>query len=527
MKRLRNYILPVALIILLLGVGCKKDDLTIKPEITNKIQLPLPIIKSAQFSARDLIKQLDSTAAQYLYVNEDSLIHFAFDTSFNAEWSDLVTLNEFTKSQQYDLNPFKKEINFDTTFVDSILVNFIAGQRFDSVTIATAGIDISVTTPDGFTGSFDLSLPGLIKNGQPYVIHRNNFGETFTQSDVLDGSLLKFVHINGNSYLLVETHINAEPQGIPTNTIFSYDLTFTDLRPNLIFGYFGTMDVISQKQSFDFDFFETLDLGAAIKFKAMEVVIGINNYFGIPLGIKVDSMAFFKQGENPVTVSLDSIIIDPAYYQNDAIVPVYDSILINEDIDGLMEGINMAPSSVYIDVVGSINPEGIEQQNFIAADNVLEGDVSVKVPMWFNTSQYARTDTFSIPLDSAQIKLFDNIQLLFHFENTFPFDISGQAYMITEQGDSVGEIFENVIDLMKAPVVDPETGNSLSFETSDQDINLSSKTLLDLMGKGGKNIVLKSYVWAGDFENDIYVKLLTTNAIKITFSFNGTSGDLN
>ncbi|MBI9068084.1 MAG: hypothetical protein JEZ09_12380 [Salinivirgaceae bacterium] len=512
--------------------SCKKDDLTLSTDFTNKINLPVPFLKSLKISARDLIEKLDSASSEYLFVDNDSLINFKYDTAFSSEWNDLVEFNELTAENNFDISVVKnKNVKVDYTFYDSILVSFIDGQRFDSVKIAEADLILDVQTPpSGITGNYTFRLPGLVKNGSAVEFTNTDMASVseFHATENLNGSWMYFDQKDSNSYLIIEITVEVYPSGgTPSGSGLAFQMNITELKPDLIFGYFGSMDVIEETQEFPLDFFESLDLPAEIKFKAMSIDIGINNYFGVPLGVRVDSMVFVKEGEEPKQIFIDPIEEIKAAEYGDIIVPVHDSILINESTaDGLMNAINSSPEKVYIELVGKINPKDIDTTNFIAADNLIEGDVTIKIPLWFNTTKYIRNDTMSFKIDTAQLKYVEDVTLKFNFDNSFPFDISAQAYVINEQGDSLGTVFEARINLIKSPD-NPAIGTYREPKKSSLEVMISSSRLLELYRQDGYNIVLNSWVQVGDYDNDIYVKLLSTDFIDVGLKFIGSSGELN
>lgn len=531
---MKNRIIIISALVFI-GIlwSCKKDDLTIKPEFTRKIGFEAPIIKSVKIVAEELIEKLDSASLKFLYIDENNLINFKYDTTFSNEWSDLVEFNELTLDKNYQIiTPIKAKA--DTVFYDSIPINFLEGQRFDSISIATANLELEMRVPDDFIGNYTIGFPGLIKkNGKTVEYTEKDFENSSSTSEDLANSDLYFAHRDSNSYLVIKTVVSVPSIKSPKDFNFGFTFNMTNLKPDRVYGYFGTMDVIDQAQEFNLGFFEGLNLPAEIRFKAMSINIGINNYFGVPLGVRIDSLLFLKQGEEPVEVLIDDIVIESAEIDpnNGDILPVYDSIYISEAIPGLMDGINMAPEKIYIDFAGMVNPLGNPDgnvYNFVAADNILDGIAKIQVPLWFNTSEYERFDTLSLDIDTAQLKYFDEIKLTFNFENSFPFNISANAFMSNVKNGVDSTIFSDDINLIQSPNIEAD-GTSKSAIKTVVPIVINSDRLLKIKQAGGDKVVLKTWVQIGDQNTnpETFVKLLTTNYLNIGLNVEGKSGAIN
>ncbi|MCK9205750.1 MAG: hypothetical protein M0P66_01435, partial [Salinivirgaceae bacterium] len=176
---MKRIIQAVVLIIFFAGLqACLKDEIVIKDpmKFTRPLNLAAPIAK-IQVSAQDLLEKIDTSS--FFFIDNDGLIHFQIDTSFSAEWTDLIEFDDMSLTQSYDINPNKKVVK---EFTDTIVINLDRSQRFDSLFLNNALLDLSVTTPNGLTGNYSISFPELFDDAGQMVVFNGSLGTPATES---------------------------------------------------------------------------------------------------------------------------------------------------------------------------------------------------------------------------------------------------------------------------------------------------------------------------------------------------------
>lgn len=532
LKKIVMLVLPLALL-----ASCMEDDLYLKDpqKFTRPLNLAAPL-GNLNIAVKDLLERIDSTS--FFVVDDEGLIHLQIDTAFSAAWDDLIVFNNLSSAYAHDINPAKKVPV--GPFTDTMVVNIFKtgedNQRFDSLNIESALLSVTVSLPAGFEGSYVITLPEvLLANGQPVSFTRQ-FSETGTMEPaVLDGGKILFQNLEGKSFFTIQTQVDVTGvTGSPANTEMQVSVEMITLKPSEVFGYFGKTNVFEQKQEQEFSFFSAFDFTELVQFKDITIDISIDNYFGIPLGLFIDSMVFEntdKGTQEQININDNAILVDPALYGN-PVLPSSNSIFIDGDNSNLIDGINLGPNRFYVEIRGTVNPNGEETQNFINTNTLIEGDVLVDIPFWFKTSLYQRTDTmgFDFPglfSDSTQVDMVEEVNLDFVFENGFPFNIQAQIYMANPENEIVDSLFDvnQGVYFWESALVDAN-GKVTEPTTTRVNIQLLNEKAKKLYNGNATKLLIKSAVSTGDKENPDFVKLYEDYTLDAHLEFEVKSGEL-
>lgn len=531
---IKQYILKVIITVLLAVAffGCKQDDVVLRDpdKLTRPLSFAAPVIKG-HFNALDLIERMDPT--QYLLVDDEGLIHFRVEQDFSEEWSDLMEFDTPTLDVSYDMPTLPGlGLAATITFIDSIRLNTLDSMYFDSLFIKTALLSIGVTVPAGYVGNYSIKFPELIKANGDTVIVSKNFNDPIIDDQDLSGARLTFIHEGSGSYYTLETTINISGTSNPAPGIQSLLLhsEIKNLNPELIFGYFGTVDAINYEQEISLDFFESSGFVDMVQFKGISIELFIDNYIGVPLAISIDSIVFQSSSSGrEVQLNLaDNIIkIDKAEFA-DQILPTSNNFLFNMDNSNLDDAMNIWPNKMYVKLGSSTNPDRDKSiQNFISTDLTIEAWTVIDIPFWFKTSNYERIDTliFDVAqeIDSTEIDYLEKLTLSFEFDNGFPFEISAQVYMVTEQGQIIDSLFSDGEQLIwDSPEVDVE-GKAIGVANTKVDIILDHDQVERLHQNKSAKILIQSRVMTG---KDDFVKLFANYTIDFSLGFEIVSGEI-
>ncbi|OFX56947.1 MAG: hypothetical protein A2W84_01275 [Bacteroidetes bacterium GWC2_40_13] len=529
---MKRIIQAVVLIIFFAGLqACLKDEIVIKDpmKFTRPLNLAAPIAK-IQVSAQDLLEKIDTSS--FFFIDNDGLIHFQMDTSFSAEWTDLIEFDDMSLTQSYDINPNKKVVK---EFTDTIVINLDRSQRFDSLFLNNALLDLSVTTPNGLTGNYSISFPELFDDAGQMVVFNGPLGTPATESIDLKNGKMILSNEDGKSFFRITTVANVDvPTTPPTGTNMDVTMNMRNFEPEVVFGYFGKREVINQTQEMDFDFFNNFDFTELVQFKDIRMDVTINNYFGVPIGVYIDTLLFentVKQEVVPVSIDGDSVMVDAAQYAN-PVIPSINLLSINAGNSNLIDGINIGPDHIMVEVTGFVNPHEDDSVNFVNTSTKLEASAMIDIPFWFKTSMYERTDTISLDFvkligDSARLDYLEEIDLYFTFENWFPFNISAQFYLAQDNGTIVDSIFEDTEPTMfwKSGVID-NSGVVTSPSTTHVDIQMLHDKAVNIYRNEVKKLFIKSRLSTGDAENPDFVKLLESYELKAKLSLEVKSGEI-
>lgn len=536
MKNKKIISIIFSLGILFILTGCLKDEIVLNdPQNFNRpLNLAAPIF-NGHFSSQDLLDKIGDN--EYLSVDSDGLLYIQVDTSTTTSYDEVVQFEDTLKLilPSYDLTTLKST-KAAFNYSDTIPVALIEDQRFDYLTIKYAMMEVTVNSPAEFTGSVKVSFPEITVDGNVLEFN-NSLGGEYTDSENLTGGTLKFFQNSSNqsSFSIVVSGDVGTPTGAPSSTSLEVTIKMIDLEPEVVFGYFGSMDLIDQELEMDFDFFGDFDFTDMIQFEEIKMKLKTESEFGIPITVSIDSLVFINSQTGETADMGETVIVLNAADYGPPLSAAIDSTVID-----LAAAINIAPDKVYYKVKGLINADGEivngdTVQNFLINDGLssLTTFIDLYVPLWFKIDNYNRTDTISFDIreivDSSTIDYLESIDLYFEFYNGFPFGINAQAYMVDEQGNLVDSLFSGDTQIWESPVID---ANGIAGDSvlTDVQINLTHEKVKKLYDNSVVLIFIDSKVNSGSTQGSTepsFVKLLDSYAIDMSLSIELKSGEIN
>jgi hypothetical protein len=524
-------------IILLIGIlimfsGCMKDEVVLKDpqKYTRALNLAGPVF-NAHFVAQDLLDKLGDN--EYVYVDKEGLIWAKADTSYSTSYDKIVKYDSLEYKKIYDLNAIggKKSTNKIFSYRDTITASVIPDQRFDSLTMQIAKMEIAIKSPTEVSGNYQVTFPEITDANGVILEFDGILGGTDVQSKPLDNGILRFFqdpNTNKSAFEMV-TEGSATINGIPSSTDLEISIKIIDFLPEKVWGYFGRQNTFQERDTMDFDFLN--DYADMIQFKHVNMTLQIQSYFGSPVSFTIDSVLFSNTTTGDVVHMPDTAIHLRAIDYYNQSKPSIDSLVLD-----IADEINIAPNRVYYSVGGWVNYFGEHpgQQDFFINDGNadLDSKITIEVPFWFKTKSYGRTDTVDFNIkDMVDSSLIDYINLYFDFTNGFPFDIYSQAYMADSLGNIVDSLFNDGIkQVWKSPVIAPD-GRAGEPELTEVDVILDHDKLMELYKKNATQIFIKSRVNTGGLSGspDVpeFVKLYDDYIIDISLSLDAKSGNIN
>ncbi len=317
MEKIKITGIIVSLLVLVILAGCMKDDINLKdPSDYNRpLNIAGPIFK-AHFSAKDLLNKLGYE--DYIYADTDKLLHAKIDTSFEIVYDDIITFDDLELDVTYSIPSSGESTKALLSFIDTVPATLDDDQRFDSLTMASAFMEIEVHVPNGFTGPYTVSFPEIIKpDGNTFVINGNLADGDKRENVDISGSRLTFIQaiiagISKSSFRMV-TSIDGTPVGTPANTDIRIKFKLHNYKPGEIWGYFGKRNVNNIDITMDLGLSADSTFTDAIQFKTVDLKLATESKFGIPISVLIDSI-FFKNRESGDNVLLekDTIHIEAA-----------------------------------------------------------------------------------------------------------------------------------------------------------------------------------------------------------------------
>ncbi|NPA37377.1 MAG: hypothetical protein GXO47_11065 [Chlorobi bacterium] len=534
MKRFRY--LPV-FVILVFFSGCVTDDVILEdPSFDRAVDIAAPVF-NAHFEAIDLVDRIGED--DYIYVDENGLINGAIDSAFTVEYDDVITVDDFFYNTSYDLSSYLKASDLTYHFTDTIESELETDKRLDSVVVNTGILELKVTTPEGYTGTWTITFPGIVTSDGDTISFTGSFNGEEQQSIInLDNNTIEFFqNDNGVSSVRMITSIDVSVDEIPADSEFSIWVAVKNIDPYAIFGYFGTETLNVVTDEITFDFFDDDNFSDLLTFKDVNFSLVTTNRFGVPLAIVLDTVVFsndstgeelYLQIPDDNTLFLGSADYDA---ENDSVYSVSDSLVLNGENSNIVDAVNMGPDKVYYSVSGISNPEQDSLQNFIINDgnNDFFAEAKINIPFWFRTDKYERTDTIDFDFreiidDSVTIDRIQEINLYFDFENGFPFSIYSQAYVVDENMTVLDSLFDAEQQIWKSPPIDAGD-KATGTEHTEITVNMDNEQVEKFYYGKALYIILESRVYTGDTDNPEFVKLYSDYTIDIHMSFDMKSNN--
>ncbi|PKP08523.1 MAG: hypothetical protein CVU09_15140 [Bacteroidetes bacterium HGW-Bacteroidetes-4] len=537
MKRLKTHNSLFLAGIFLLATSCFEDgvELTDPHKYDRALNLAGPI-GNINLSTVSLLKQLGSDS--YIIVDDEGLLHVQVDTSITATWEDVISINDLTTSRTYDINPNKKAPV--GPFYDTIVVNVFSlgedNQRFDRLLVETGQLGISVILPNNFEGSYTITIPEITNPaGESVVLPTRNFNDAspIDPIDIANDSIV-FNNADGKSFITIVTEVDVtNVTGSPANTQMQVDVNITGFKPAYVEGYFGKMNVLEQTREQRFDFFKDFNFADMVQFQEISLELNIENYFGIPLTLNIDSLVFENTQSGQIEhISIDgnSIEVERAFAPDE---PSTNQLLINNNNSNLIDGINLGPDRVFMAFIGQSNPAGeTAQPNFINTNTQVRAEILIDLPFWFKTSLYERTDTISFDVvglfkDSAQVDMVEEINLDLTFDNGFPFNIQSQFIMVNDNGFEIDSLFnqDGGLFIWESGQMDSQ-GKVIAPTSTKIQLRIDKALTKKLYDNESSRIHIRSRISSGDKENPDFVRLYDYYTIKGSMKFEVKSSDL-
>jgi len=518
--RIRTIILLIGSLIVL--SGCMKDEIELKdPQKYNRpVKVAGPVF-NAHFVAQDLLDKLGDN--EYISVDKDGLIWAKADTSYSTVYDKIVKYDSLEYNKKYDLSTLiKKSTNKAFSYRDTITASVIPDQRFDSLTMQIAKMEITIKSPTAVTGNYKVTFPEITDGSGTILSFDGILGGSDTQSKPLNDGMLRFFQdpaTNKSAFEMITEGV-ATINGIPATTELEISIKIIDFLPEEVWGYFGRQNTFQERDTMDFNFLS--EYSDMIQFKHVNMTLQIKSFFGSPVSFKIDSVMFTNTTTGDFVHMPDTAIHLRSIDYYNPTKPSVDSLVLD-----IADEVNIAPDRVYYSVGGWVNYYGEHpgQQDFFINDGKVDLDskITIEVPFWFKTKSYRRTDTIDFNIkEMLDSNIINYMNLYFDFTNGFPFDIYSQAYMVDSLGNKVDSLFnDGVKQVWDSPIIDA-TGRAGEPVLTEVDIILDHDKLVKLYEQNVTQLFIVSRVKTGGFagsqETPEFVKLFDDYIIDISLS---------
>jgi hypothetical protein len=441
-----------------------------KPTATNwDVDVVFPVVKSSlniKNFIGDSIFTADNTGLLHLNVSREIT---AIKLDSLLKLPDTTIVNTFTIPAVFPttLTPGQSLTFFPASELDFNISDGVALKKLD----IRSGI-LSVKFTNDLVEPLDLLyvIPSAVKNGQPLTIF-----ETVPPNNVplfktynLEGYTLNMRGLNGNKYntivqaYTVTVNSSANPVAVSFGQGAKTTLTYSDIIPNYVEGYFGQQTVAIPLDTAKLDIFNNFQAsnfmlkGATLNFKIL-------NEFGAEFSSSLFNVKSINSS-NSNTVALTSgllsnININAASKSGGTVFPSVKTISLTSTNSNIAPFLSNLPDKLTYQGNINVNPLGnISGYNDFAFYNTgIRVLADIDIPLRFNANYFKFISNSTV--DFSNVKQLENVNFgnfVVSATNGYPFRAQLQAYLLNEQNVIIDSLFIPGSNFMERGVVDAQ-----------------------------------------------------------------------
>lgn len=464
-------------------IDYKIDDLVKLPDTTVTLSFTLP-------------GNYASNPGSTIYSNANlSDKEVTFDVQNGVELNKAIVRSGFLKIEY--VNSCTQPLNFNYKINSASLW----GNVFNVNQLLPAG---SISSPSRFTKyynlqQYDINLTGLTNTKV------NTLVQTYT----------------------VSSDVSGQPEMFTAGQGFEINLSFVDIVPEYVQGYFGQQDLDIGSDSTLLGFLGNFN-ASNLQLTQSAFNFRIINEFGVELSSSINSVKSIKESPyNVVNLNsgnlLQSINVNRAAKTNNPTNPVFPwvkQININSTNSNLNQFIQNLPDYFGYSVTGQINPLGnISSANdFAYYGHGLKVIADIDIPLalaanYFTLINYSKVDL-------TQLRELDNVnhaEIFLKARNNYPFKTQLQGYMLNENNEIIDSLFLPGQNSIEAAVTDINN-EVLSYVDSKLEAGFNKQKIENL--KLCKQIKFVSKLFLPNQQTQTPIQLKEDSYLDLTISIN-------
>lgn len=342
---------------------------------------------------------------------------------------------------------------------DEGLTLYMGGAEVKWFKVAKGQLRIKVESTIEENMSMVLSLPGAMKNGQPFYQELSmpgSVGKGVSKTEQIydmTGFLLDFRGKNGpvkdtvnTFHQILKVTLDSSGRKLAVSLKDSIKLTYRieGLKPEYAIGYLGNSLTRTGSQNTDFGLFKGIDGNVGVKDLNVSFIlknsIGTDGRFKLHKldGINVFSKNTLGLSANPLMTDL--FVTSPMFIRGNYTETKVDLNSNNSNIKAFLE--NM-PQKLNYDLETEISPNGNvnNYQDFVFDDSKLDVIMRVDAPATFSIGGLVLRDTQGLNLsDLGSSDRIKSATLYLEVENSFPVDFGLDVELLDKQYYRLGNL---------------------------------------------------------------------------------------
>lgn len=318
----------------------------------------------------------------------------------------------------------------------------------------------------------------------------------------LSGYTLNMRGISGNAFntIIQNYNISLNPNASTTTVNpgkgAKIDLTYTQIIPDFVEGYFGQQIFTIPEDTLRFNFMETLK-ASNFMLSETNVSFHIINEFGAEFSVNLNNIKSINSSNNSIVnlnaALLSNLNINRATKSTFSLFPSNKFIALNSQTSNVTAFISNLPDKITFQGNVSLNPLGnISGYNDFAFYNTgIKVLADINIPLKFKAN-YFRLKSIA-KVDFSNVSQLDRVKqgnLIINTINGYPFKAKLQAYLLDDQNIIIDSLFLPNENILESGVVNSQN-EVISYSSSNINIPISNYKIIKL--KKCKSIQFDTY----------------------------------
>ena len=232
-----------------------------------------------------------------------------------------------------------------------------------------------------------------------------------------------------------------------------------------------------------------------ISFYKIGLSAGIDNSFGLPIDIKVDTILAKTPTGNYLVTNFPNQ--NPFGISHPLISQIGQSVKTNipfQQNTSLVTAINKSPTVIVFKVTGKLNPGSstspLENTNFVIDTSKFTIGVHVELPLEGRINGFVHLDTIGFNL-ADKIKNADEATFKINTTNAFPLDANVQVYFANFDNQIIDSLITTGENVIHSGIIDGSTHLVIHPTSKLTEVSLSKDRIRRIQYMNTRNIIIK------------------------------------
>ena len=481
--------ISLPIIIIFLFSRCMHDEYDFS-KLDDEIEITAGVLSPVAYGSltlEDIISEFDSTSVistdadgLLMITYEDSLFSFIADDMLNIPAQDFI---EFFIQSDFTIPPgwgTGDTIRLNRT--KQFPFSFTNNEQLDSMILDEGDMVFDITSQFQHEGKIIITCPNIRLNNVPFeqtiLIDDPSGNFTYNTPFSIDGYTIYLNDSTGTDekFIPVDFYVELINSGAGISSTDSINVTATleNMDFDVIFGYIGDYELLSQIGDVDISFFQNTFDGY-IRFENPQINFNITNSFGVPAAVSISRFTGFKSSTDSIEMDFDPGF-SPFGYAYPSLTDYINSdifkdttISINGENSNVSDFLSFMPSRLEYSISAQSNPVlsgfDIDSANFVSDDSKIDVDFEFVLPLWFKADSFALEDTIDLDLTNIEddADFIEKVNIMLEVSNGLPLDIDFQLYFLDENYNPVDTLFaENARPVISSGIIDPTDNTVVS-----------------------------------------------------------------